>query len=79
MANAKQCDICGRYYNVPEIDEDAIFRTNMNSSMVRILRHKPKSRTTTHDVMQFDSCDKCLQDVLDYILTRKATSKIIAK
>lgn len=73
MANAKKCDICGKYYDVPERNGDIVFDSR-NTSMVRILRLKPDDRHINHDIMQFDACEECLQDVIDYILTRKAES-----
>ena len=76
MANAKKCDICGGFYVVPELDEDRIFNTNLNTSMVRILRRKSPKCRDLHDVTQFDSCEKCLQDVLDYILSKAAKSEV---
>ena len=75
MANAKQCDICGEFYNVPEPDKDELYwDETINTSMVRVMRHKPGCRAMTHDTFLFDSCESCLQDVLDYILSKKAES-----
>lgn len=76
MANAKKCDICGKFYVVPEVPNDLLeydHLTAMNTSMVRILRRTPNT-LTRHDVTQFDACDECLQDVMDYILSRAAES-----
>lgn len=74
MANAKKCDICGKYYDVPNYG-DLIIDEFRNTSMVRVLRQKPNERRIDHDVMQFDSCEECLQGVLDYILTKRADSE----
>jgi hypothetical protein len=74
MANAKKCDICGKYYDVPELIGDLAYDNNINTSMVRILRRNDSVRIN-HDVMQFDSCEGCLQDILDYILTKRADSE----
>lgn len=73
MANAKRCDICGEYYQVPNIvKEDYDWSEQWrNSSMVRLLRRKDKQKIE-HDVFHFDSCDKCFQDVMDYILTKQS-------
>jgi hypothetical protein len=79
MANAKKCDICGGYYDVPEIDEDHIFNTNINTSMVRLLRMNSPRHKEKHAVMQFDSCENCLQDVLDYILTKRAKAEEVTE
>lgn len=74
MANAKKCDICGKYYDVPERNDG--FEEWRNTSMVRVLRLKPEDARHNHDIMQFDSCDECLQDVLDYILSKRADSEV---
>ena len=71
MANAKRCDICGDYYQVPDLHTEDLFDERRNSSMVRLLRRKG-NRTVDHDVFQFDSCEKCFQDVMDYILTKQS-------
>jgi hypothetical protein len=75
MANARKCDICGEYYDVPNTDE-FLQETWNNTSMVRVLRLNGTSMKNRHEVMQFDSCEKCLQDVLDYILTKRADSEV---
>ena len=73
MANAKRCDICGDFYEVPTICHEWCSSDEWkNTSMVRVLRRKQLDDRIDHDVMQFDACEKCLQDVLDYILTKKA-------
>ena len=76
MASARKCDICGAYYDVPEIEE-FLHEPWTNTSMVRVLRLNGNALRNRHDVMQFDSCEKCLQDVLDYILTKKADSEVV--
>lgn len=76
MANAKRCDICGKYYEVPTINHDPFSTYEFNNtSMVRVLRRKDNCDRIDHDVMQFDACESCLQDVLDYILSKKADIK----
>ena len=72
MANAKRCDICNRYYDVPDRPDDMIYSEQMNTSMIRVLRLNPNNVAVKHDVMQFDACDNCLQDVLDYMLGKRA-------
>lgn len=76
MARARKCDICHNYYDVPEIDASTLEPWN-NTSIVRILRLNPeaakeKGLAISHDVMHFDACEKCLQDIVDFILTRQA-------
>ena len=72
MANAKRCDICGEYYLVPERG-DLLYDDMINTNMVRVLRLKKDTAAPKHDIMQFDACDDCLQDVLDFILTQRAS------
>lgn len=76
MASAKKCDICGKYYDVPQAYEDLLWDEGRNTSMIRVLRRTPSDVKIQHDTMQFDACEECLQDVLDYILTKKADSKL---
>lgn len=71
MANAKKCDICGKFYELPEVDEGCFYDFR-DTSMVRVLKRNMVSPARPHDVMHFDSCDECLQDVLDHILSRQA-------
>ena len=75
MSFARKCDICGKYYDVPNIEND-LMEPWTNTSMVRILKLK-KGSFARHDVMNFDACDECIQDVLDYILSKQADSTII--
>lgn len=75
MANARKCDICHNYYDVPDINERMMVEPWNNTSMVRLLRLDPnKPGLERHDVMHFDACEKCLQDILDYILARQTDS-----
>jgi hypothetical protein len=69
MANAKQCDICGKFYLVPEFEPGSFWEEDMNTSMVRIMRRK-NTASIQHDIMQYHACEKCLQDVTDYILSK---------
>lgn len=74
MANAKRCDICGEYYQVPDINPEDVdwVEAGRNSSMVRLLRRQD-SRKVKHDIFHFDSCEKCFQDVMDYILAKQSS------
>lgn len=76
MANAKKCDICGRYYDVPDNGGEILLEDGRNTSMIRVLRRKPIDYRIEHEIMQFDSCEDCLQDVLDYMLTKKADNTV---
>lgn len=71
MSSARRCDICGEFYETPEI-EIGSFDPWKNTSMIRLLRFIPDKHCDPHEVIHFDACEKCLQNVLDYILTRKA-------
>lgn len=78
MACARKCDICGKYYNVSEINPYICEPFGSNTSMVRLLRLKPegdrgKGNGEPHDVFHFDACDECLGDVMDFILSKQAT------
>jgi hypothetical protein len=75
VANAKRCDICNRYYDVPDRPDEMIYSEQMNTSMIRVLRLNPEHPMVKHDVMQFDACNNCLQDVLDYMLGKRADSE----
>lgn len=76
MSNAKKCDICGKYYDVIDMSEYMLdYERHIN--MVRLHRAmKPDEKRYDHDDhwFHFDACDECLQDVLDYILSKKAVS-----
>lgn len=73
MSSARKCDICHNYYDVPDVEVGTLEPLN-NTSMVRVLRLNLNGGRTIprHDVMHFDACEKCLQDVLNYILTKSA-------
>ena len=73
MANAKMCDICGNFYVVPEVEAGSFWEESMNGNVVRIMRRK-KTERIEHDIMQYDACEKCLQDVTDFILSKAAVS-----
>ena len=68
MANAKRCDICGKYYAAPEIP-NGFLPDGYLQQLDYITIHKADEREAS---MYFDSCKKCQQDVLDYILTRRS-------
>ena len=40
MANAKRCDICGEYYQVPDVPSEDWLEHHRTTSMVRLLRLK---------------------------------------
>lgn len=70
MALARKCDICGRYYAT--LIQEGNYLPDDDTSMVRILARKPNDRTVRHDVMHFDVCEECKQNVLDFILSKQA-------
>lgn len=78
MACARKCDICGKFYDAPEVNPYSCEPFGSNTSMVRLLRLKPeedrgKGMGGPHDVFHFDACDECLGDVMDFILSKQAT------
>lgn len=78
MSCAKKCDICGKYYDVAEINPYAHEPFGNDTSMVRIMKLRPKEdrdeRTGgSHTIFHFDACDKCLDDLMDYILSKQGT------
>lgn len=76
MASARKCDICGQYYDVPEINT-FMHEPWTNTSMIRVLRLNDQGDYGKHDVMQFDACEKCLQDVIDYMLARRSEAEVV--
>ena len=73
MLETKHCDICGKVYLVPAIEAVGFWEEENNTSQVRVLRRKDTERVE-HDIMQFNTCDECRQDVLDYILANAAVN-----
>ena len=66
MANAKRCDACGEFYEVPEITCDLMYPEEF---LDYVIIHKAEERKAS---MRFDTCKKCQQDLIDYILTKRA-------
>jgi hypothetical protein len=66
MANAKRCDICGRFYEVSEETADLM---DPYRFLDYLLIHKAEERKA---VMRFDTCKKCQQELIDYILAKRA-------
>lgn len=73
MACARKCDICGKYYDVLEVNPGDLEPWS-NTSMVRILKLDYKNDHRLHDVIHFDVCDECLGDMMDFILSKQADS-----
>lgn len=76
MANAKKCDICGKFYEIPEISP---YRLDYEECLNIIRLHRavdPVNRPKDETWLHFDACDECYQDVLDYILAKKAESTV---
>lgn len=72
MANAKKCDMCGNYYDMPDISPClADYERYVNE--VRLHRAPESDEKNARDIwLSFDACPKCYQDVLDYILSKAA-------
>lgn len=77
MSNARKCDICGKYYDLASMSEYLLdYERYVN--IVRL--HRAVKIGENRDLddsewMHFDACDECLQDVLDYILSKKAVAE----
>ena len=69
MANAKRCDICGKYFTLPE------FKSFHNTLAGKVeLYHMVVNKHHAADRVgvSFDACDDCVQEIMDHILTKKA-------
>ena len=75
MSNARKCDICGKFYAVPEFDPGYFMDEFKNTSFIHVAELLPEERGVKHDILHFDVCEECRQDVLDYILTKKADAE----
>lgn len=73
MANAKRCDVCGGFYEVPEITADLI---NPFEFLDYVVIHKAEERRAS---MHFDTCKKCQQELIDYILTKRAEAEEVTE
>jgi hypothetical protein len=73
MANAKKCDICGKYFDAPDTSP---YRLDYDDNFNFIRLHRARCEYDRPDDLwlHFDSCDECYQDVLDYILGKAAES-----
>ena len=78
MANAKKCDICGRFFEVPEYDPRCMGSADYERFHNHIRIHKAEDPEKYNDPeliwLHFDTCDQCHSDLLDYILSRAAKS-----
>lgn len=74
MANAKRCDICGRYFPLPE-PAGLLYKTA--AGKVELFKKVPKlHHTAEHDGLYFDACDECVQEIIDLILEKRAAWEI---
>lgn len=76
MANAKKCDICGKFYEIPDVSP---YRLDYEDAINIIRMHRgvdPDSKSNDELWLHFDACDECYQNVLDYILTKKADNGV---
>ena len=74
MANAKRCDICGEYFIIPDLDNKVIdYGARAGAVHLYKLEDANAWRGEYREGSYFDACDKCVQDITDYILTRRAT------
>jgi hypothetical protein len=66
MANAKKCDVCGGFYQVPEFGGDCFIDRHLQQ-LNYIIIHKADEKEAS---LYFDCCEQCQQEVLDYIMSR---------
>ena len=58
MANAKRCDVCGRFY----VNEDKNFSVNgYKAAVIAILS------VNENNLKKYDVCDECAKDVFDLL------------
>ena len=72
MANAKRCDICGKYFMLPTTKKDSmLYRTVAGKvelyNMAYDLHHAKE-----HEGTHFEACDECVQEIMDLVLAKKA-------
>lgn len=72
MANAKRCDICGKYFAIPEPSLARLY--NSEAGAVQLFKLNNRLRhTEEREGHHFDACDDCVQEIVDLILTKRAT------
>lgn len=76
MSNAKHCDICGKFFKVPEIDYRRLEEDHRHLNLIRMHQALPEGQIVYREEpwLQFDACEKCYQNLLDYILSSAAES-----
>lgn len=75
MANAKKCDICGEYFDVPDLNPCRLdYEENFNLIRLHRARDTRTEKPSEDWWLSFDACDTCYQRVLDYILAGAAES-----
>jgi hypothetical protein len=76
MANAKKCDICGGFFEIPEYDPRMFPHDEESYSFIRLHDSADLNNRVSRELawLHFDACPKCYQDVLDFILSKAATN-----
>jgi hypothetical protein len=74
MSMARRCDICGAYFDMPDPNP---YRLDRDEYLNYVHLHRamdPEDKNGCLDdyLLRFDACDKCYDDLLTYILARKA-------
>ena len=77
MSMARRCDICKGYFDLGNLDP---YRLDYEEKLNYIHLHgakDPEDKTKNQDDyrLHFDACPKCYDDVLTYVLTRRAEAE----
>lgn len=70
MANAKRCDICGRYF--PLIEPNGLLYKTMGGKVELYKMVENIHHTVDHPGLYFDACDDCVQEITDLILEKRS-------
>ena len=78
MSNAKRCDICGKYFDIPEVEHGRLEEDYRHLNLIRMHQALPEGQMCYHDDpwLQFDLCDDCYDKLLDYIIGGKAEASV---
>ena len=69
MANAKRCDICGKYFDLP--DADRLHKTI--AGRVELYKTaKNIHHTSEQEGFHFDACDDYVKSILDHSLMMRS-------
>lgn len=72
MANAKRCDICGKYFVLPTTKKDSMLYRSVAGKVELYKSASELHHAKEHEGIVFDACDDCVQEIMDLILTKRA-------